>query len=242
MCAIISNIPSENTEIDVQKLAVFKKVLEAGSNNIKRVLESMMRCGVDNRAMRVEITDTYEVRNMLASSSSHHVVVSSGLDGDMVGKVVLVMRGRDFKAVCELLSKAHPYAVLPGVSLEILQKMIPDWVRMNSPSSSDSFKIREMMFDAAAELANMVFSGYLGAVYSFLGLTTFHSPPQTSVGLKKLDLEYRLRPTSSKRQICLCTENHFVAWPCAFKIWFLLMPSEMTFKEALNRIEVVESS
>ncbi len=233
-------VRSQSMDIDTQKVFVLRKVLEAGSLKIRDVLESMLRCGVDSRVISTEISDSDEVTRKMASASHRHILVSSDLGGDMKGKAVLAMSGRDFTAICELLSKANPYSMHPEISAEMMERLIPEWVRTRVPAHSNSFEVREMMFDAVAEFANMVFSGYLMAAHKFLGLTTFHSPPKTDVGLRELELDYRLRPNARKRHYTLCAENHFAAPPHEFKVWFLLIPGEQTFAEILNRIEVVE--
>lgn len=236
----ISKIRSEGQEIDAQKAFVLKKVLEAGSHKIQDVLESMLRCGVDSRVMSTEISDSDEVTRKMASASHHHILVSSDLGGDMKGKALLAMSGRDFTAICELLRKVNPHSMHPEVSAEMMENLVPEWVRTRASAHSSSFEVREMMFDAVAEFANMVFSGYLMAAHKFLGLTTFHSPPVADVGLRELELDYRLRPNARNRHYTLCAENQFVAPPYEFKVWFLLIPGEQTFAEILNRIEVVD--
>ncbi len=217
----------------------FDRFLVDGTSKALNALEIMFSLHIDSSDSTIEIATCVDSEILKHLGSGTLYSVSSAMEGDMQGRILLLMRSGDFKYLGEVMRPVLSllYLSRPDVDLATLDSQKPDWAQDNDKRHTADEAFLEQMMDMLAEIGNVLFGIYTQAMYKICNLNTHHSVPEVLRDPEQQIMRQVLSSTEVADQLHLLIENEFLVMGRTIKIWCLISPTQRSFKNILNKIE-----
>ena len=217
----------------------FDRFLVDGTGKALNALETMFALNIDSSDSSIEIATGVNSEILKHLGSGTLYIVSSAMEGDMQGSILLLMRSGDFKYLGEVMRPVLSllYLSSPDADLATLDSQKPDWAQDNDARHAADEAFDEQMMDMLAEMGNVLFGLYAKAMYRICNLDTHHSVPEVLRDPEQQTIQLVLSSTEVADQLNLVIENEFVVMDRAIKLWCLISPTQRSFQNILNKIE-----
>ena len=217
----------------------FDRFLVDGTGKALNALETMFTLNIVRSDSTIELATggNSEILKHLGSGTLY--IVSSAMEGDMQGSILLLLRSGDFKYLGEVMRPVLSllYLSSPDIDLATLDSQKPDWTQDDDTRHTTDEAFHEQMMDLLAEIGNVLFGLYTRAMYKICFLNTHHSVPEVLRDPDQQTIQKVLSPTEVEDQLHLVIENEFVVMKRTIKLWCLISPTQSSFQNMLNKIE-----
>ncbi len=217
----------------------FDRFLVDGTGKALNALETMFALNIVRSDSTIEIATGVNSEFLKHLGSGPLYIVSSVMEGDMQGSILLLLRSGDFKYLGEVVRPVLSliYLSSPDIDLATLDSQKPDWTQDDDTRNTTDEAFHEQMMDLLAEMGNVLFGLYTIAMYKICNLNTHHSVPEALRDPDQQALQQVLSSTEEADQLHLVIENEFVVMDRTIKLWCLISPTQGSFQDMLNKIE-----
>ncbi len=217
----------------------FDRFLVDGTSQALNALETMFALNIVRSDSSIEIATGVNSEFLKHLGGGTLYIVSSVMEGDMQGSILLLMRSDDFKYLGEVVRPVLSllYLSSPDIDLATLDTQKPDWTQDDDTRHTTDEAFHAQMMDLLAEMGNVLFGLYTKAMYKICNLNTHHSVPEALRDPDQQTLQPILSSTEEAEQLHLVIENEFVVKDRTIKLWCLISPNQGSFQDMLKKIE-----
>jgi len=216
----------------------FDRFLVVGTGKALNVLETMFMLNIDSSDSSIEIVSAANSEKIRHLGSRSLYAISGQLDGELQGKLHLMMRPKDFNCLSEVMKPILRLLFLSSTDVKLSSKanIEPEGMRNDSNAHPDEWPFHEQMMDTLTEMGNVLFGVYTNAIYKVYDLHTYHSYLEPLRDPDQRPIREILSSTEMSEQQHMVIENEFSVLGNLFRLWCLISPTQKSFKEILNRI------
>lgn len=156
------------------------------------------------------------------------------MQGDIEGVFYFLQTEPDFQSLGELMVSALSPAA-KAAQIETSDYMVPDWLQQQR--NKDRRGIKKQILDATSELGNMLFGGYLTALYSGCNLTVYYDPPTTRLDEQHLLLEKALQQNAADCNTAFVIQIEYVIANKKLGSWLLMLPNTSGLRAMLDSMD-----
>ena len=218
----------------------FDRFLLDSTGNVLSALEAMLGFTIESSNSTIEIAPADENENLKNVGDGVVYTVSSDIEGDMQGSVLMLMRAGDFNHLGEVMRPILGLMFLssPDVDLAELDKQKPGWMQDPSAEGADIDAYKDQMMDTFTEMGNLIIGLYSKGIYKICDVNTHHTVPKATKDSEQEIIHRLLSSPGASDRFHLVIENEFMVMEKPIKIWCLISPTEKSFQHILDGIEV----
>jgi len=217
----------------------FDKFLVDGTERALSALDNMFGLDIDSSDSCIEIApaDNSEILKHLGNGTLY--TVTSSMVGGMQGKMLVLMRSSDFNHLSKAMKPILNLLFWSGTETDLAanngQKKAG--VKNSGTAKLEDADFQEQMIDTLGEIANVFFGLYAKAIYKISNLNTSYSLPKALKDTDQQVIRQFLSSSDVSDQIHLVIQNEFYVMDKPIKLWYLISPTQKSFRNILKRIE-----
>jgi len=215
----------------------FDRFLMDGTEKALSALDNMFGLDIDSSDSCIEISE-----NLKHLGNGTLYTVSSAMIGDMQGKILVLMRSRDFKYLSKAMKPVLSLLFWSGTDadLTIPDSQAEEWMEDDGMEMSEDAEFHTQMMDTLGEMANVFIGLYAKAIYKICDLNTHYSVPFAMKDTDQKIVQQVLWSPEVSDQLHLVIQNEFFVMGKPIKLWCLISPTRKSFRNILKRIELRE--
>ena len=217
----------------------FDRFLFDGTEKALTALDDMFGLDIESSDSCIEIAPAVSSENLKQLGNGTLYTVSSAMVGEMQGKILVLMRSSDFRRLCKVMRPILSLLFWTGTDadLTILDQQEDDWMDDDAEEIPEDEEFHRQMMDTLAEMANVFIGLYAKAIYNICQLNTHYSVPFAMKDTNQEIVHQVLWSPEASDQLHLVIQNEFFVKDNPIKLWYLISPTDKSFRDILRRIE-----
>jgi len=227
-----------NLNLTENQVRSFDRFLVVGTGKALNVLDTMFMLNIDRSDSSIEIVSAANSEKIKHLGSRPLYAISGLLDGELQGRLHLLMRSKDFNCLSEVMKPILRLLFLSSTDVKLASKenIEPDLMRDDGNAHPDERVFHEQMMDTLTEMGNVLFGVYTSAIYKVYDLHTYHSFLEPLRDPDQRPIQQILSSQEMSEQH-IVIENEFSVLGNPIRFWCLISPTQKYFQEILNRID-----
>jgi chemotaxis protein CheY-P-specific phosphatase CheC len=211
-------------------------VMDSGGQQVSSILEMLTSKTVEEFSVKVHLIPSSKVSQLMAFSPDPVAIAQSGIQGDLEGVFYFLQSKPDFQSLGELMISGLSAGEIATQS-DLGSYMGPDWLNQNDKQNKVEIDTSEQILDATSELGNMLFGGYLTALYTGCHLAVFYDPPTTQLDDQHLLLGKALKQNEMDCNTAFVMQIEYLIAQKKLRSWLLLLPDTKGLQAMLDGID-----
>ena len=222
-----------------KQVSSFDRFLFDGTEKALNALDNMFGLDIESSDSCIEIAPAINSENLKHLGDGTLYTVSSAMVGEMQGKVLVLMRSSDFRHLSKAMRPTLSLLFWTGTDadLTILDEQEEDWVDDDAEEIPEDAEFHRQMMDTLGEMANVFIGLYAKAIYKICQLNTHYSVPFAMKDTNQEIVQQVLWSPEASDQLHLVIQNEFFVMNKPIKMWYLISPTNKSFRDILQRIE-----
>jgi chemotaxis protein CheY-P-specific phosphatase CheC len=210
-----------------------------GTGRTLDALENMFGLEIDQSDSSIEIAPAANSEYLKHLGDGTLYTVSSALDGELQGRILLLMRVSDFESLGQAMKPLLSLMYLsdPNADLATLDSQKDQWMEGLGDGPNADAEFHNHMMDALAELGNVLIGLYSKAIYRICRMNSDHSIPYALKDKKQKVIRQVISSAEDPDQPYLVIENEFVIQGRNVNLWCVISPTQESFAGLMKRIE-----
>ena len=222
-----------------KQVSSFDRFLFDGTEKALNALDNMFGLDIESSDSCIEISPAINSENLKHLGDGPLYTVSSAMVGEMQGKILVLMRSSDFKHLSKAMKPTLSLLFWTGTDadLTILDEQDEDWMDDDAEDIPEDAEYHRQMMDTLSEMANVFIGLYAKAIYNICQLNTHYSVPFAMKDTNQKIVHQVLWSPEASGQLHLVIQNEFYVMNKPIKMWYLISPTNKSFRDILKRIE-----
>ncbi len=222
-----------------KQVSSFDRFLFDGTEKALNALDNMFGLDIESSDSCIEISPAINSENLKHLGDGTLYTVSSAMVGEMQGKILVLMRSSDFKHLSKAMRPTLSLLFWTGTDadLTILDEQDEDWIDDDAEDIPEDAEFHRQMMDTLGEMANVFIGLYAKAIYNICHLNTHYSVPFAMKDTNQEIVHQVLWSPEASEQLHLVIQNEFYIMNKPIKMWYLISPTNKSFRDILKRIE-----
>lgn len=220
------------TEKQIRSL---ERVLLHVTDDTLKSLENVFSLDISSSDSCIRLITALDNEVLKPIGSGTLYTVKSGLEGQVEGQVLVLMRVQDFRYLGRLMKPVLARYFGAGTG-----KRAPDSGSGGAPIPIEAGKdarLNAQMMELLEELGNILCGVYSRALYKVCGLDSHHGMPVAAVDRQQNVLQKLFGEPAAGLQPLLVLENEYFVQDNPVRFWGLIAPAKASFMRILLQLE-----
>jgi len=231
---------AEQRSLNTAHINSFNRFLLDSTYKVLPSIEAMLGVSIDSSNSSIDVSRAGDNENLKHVGSGSLYTVSSEIQGDLQGQMLLLMRSTDFRHLGEVMRPLLSLMFLSNLDtdLEVLDKRKPGWMLDDDDGSKGRAIYHDQMLDTLGEIGNLLIGVYSRGIYRISKVNSHHTAPLVVRDPDQKAIRNLQSSPGTAELFHLVIENEFVMENKPVKLWCLISLTTGSFQHILDMIDL----